>query len=251
MAYIIGARCTDGVVLISDRKTMRGTTASYKEKLMPVLRNGIVGGAGSIGLIDILSDEITKQVNTKQITELYQLLKFIEDKSLELSERYEYRIGGFGVLIGIRVTNESQLYNIVTNSGFAEPVKEYISIGSGEPHGTFLLKYLWDKDMNMMDFANLGYFSIKYVTNFGLDDGVGGDPIMWFIPDVVEEAKNEEEFIKIQQKYESRQSSQNDIEKMKVYSKVRLEMVERFIVTMDDEQSIIDICNAIDINKNV
>ena len=66
MTYILGARCTDGVVLVSDTKVSGGNIPSCKEKLTPILNNVIMGGAGPLGLINILSDEIKEQVRTEK-----------------------------------------------------------------------------------------------------------------------------------------------------------------------------------------
>ena len=133
MTYILGARCVDGVVLVSDQKRLRGNTPSYKEKLMQVLPSVVMGGAGTSGLIERFSDEIKEQVQNQQITQYTQLLQFVENRSIELSQTYAPRVGHFEILIGVRAVDTAQLYNIVTQQGFAEPVKEHVAIGSGVP----------------------------------------------------------------------------------------------------------------------
>ena len=75
MTYILGARCVDGVVLVSDQKRLRGNIPSYKEKLMQVLPSVVMGGAGTSGLIERFSDEIKEQVQNQQITQYIQLLQ--------------------------------------------------------------------------------------------------------------------------------------------------------------------------------
>ena len=85
MTYIHGARCVDGVVLISDQKILRGNTPSYKEKLTQVLPSVIMGGAGTTGLIERFSDEIKQQVQNGQIKNDAELLVFVENRSAELS----------------------------------------------------------------------------------------------------------------------------------------------------------------------
>src|SRR5574338_355481 len=88
MTYILGARCADGVVIIADEKLLRGNIPSYQEKLMRVLPTVIMGGAGTTGLIERFSDEIKLEVQNQRITTDAQLLQFVEDRSLQLSQKY-------------------------------------------------------------------------------------------------------------------------------------------------------------------
>ena len=226
MTYILGARCVDGVVLVSDQKRLRGNIPSYKEKLMQVLPSVVMGGAGTSGLIERFSDEIKEQVQNQQITQYIQLLQFVENRSIELSQTYAPRVGHFEILIGVRVVDTARLYNIVTQQGFAEPVKEHVAIGSGVPYGSLLLEKFWDKNMTMNDFAKLGYLLIKFVIEMKLDDNVGGEPIVWFIPDVLQPVKSQQE---LDSKYPVKVANQDEIEKMEKYSKEKLSKINQFL----------------------
>ena len=242
MTYILGARCTDGVVLVSDSKVSGGNTPLYEEKLTEVLTSlAVMGGSGPGGLIERFLKEIKTQVDNNQIESDEDLINFIEDRSLELSQKYARRIGHFGVLIGVRSGYESELHNLFTQNGFMEPVKKYATIGSGEPYGAFLLKYLWHEDMSMMDFASLGYFLIRYVTNSELDDSVGGDPTVWFIPDIKEEMKNQKEAERLRLKYQVRPANEDEIDIMEEYSNERLSVINYFLSIMRDQKAITDI----------
>ena len=79
-----------------------------------------------------------------------------------------------------------------------------------------LLEKLWDKNMTMNDFARLGYLLVKFVIEMKLDDNVGGEPIVWFIPDALQPVKNQQE---LDSKYPVRVANQDEIEKMEKYSK--------------------------------
>ena len=226
MTYILGARCADGVVLVSDQKRLRGNIPSYKEKLMQVLPSVVMGGAGTSGLIERFSDEIKEQVQNQQITQYTQLLQFVENRSIELSRTYAPRVGHFEILIGVRAIDTAQLYNIVTQQGFAEPVKEHVAIGSGVPYGSLLLEKLWNKNMTMNDFAKLGYLLIKFVIEMKMDDNVGGEPIVWFIPDALQPVKDQQE---LDSKYPVRVANQDEIEKMEKYSKEKLSKINQFL----------------------
>jgi len=235
MTYILGARCINGVVLVSDQKILRGNTPSYKEKLLKVLPSVILGGAGTSGLIERFSDEIKAQVQNGEIKNDGQLLTFVENRSAELSQTYAPRVGNFEILIGVRAGVNAQLYNIVTQRGFAESMKEYIAIGSGVPYGSLLLEKLWNKDMTMNDFAKVGYLLINFVIDMKLDDNVGGEPIVWFMPDALKQVKDIQE---LDTKYPVRMATTQELDEMKKYSDEKLDSIKQFLDDLIKEKSI-------------
>lgn len=194
LTYILGARCKDGVVLVGDRKVLRGNVPAFKGKLFKILPNVIMGGAGTNAIIDRFLGEIVTKVNGGEIKTDEEFLRYVEDRSLELQQRYFYRVGELQILFAMRPTSNSQLYNLDTQSGVAEPIiRDYMSIGSGEPHGALFLKGLWKPEMTMIDFAKLGYFLIRHIERLKLDDSVGGDPQIWFMPDITTNVKSADE----------------------------------------------------------
>ena len=56
--------------------------------------------------------------------------------------------------------------------------KSYKCIGSGNTHSIIFLNKIWKNDMKMEETATIGYFIVKYIVKFGLDDsiGVGNNP---------------------------------------------------------------------------
>lgn len=67
----------------------------------------------------------------------------------------------------------------------SEPILNYRVLGSGEPYGTIFLNRFCkkEKDKTMEEIATIGYFIIKYIERFELNDKVGGEPQIWLIPD--------------------------------------------------------------------
>ena len=59
-----------------------------------------------------------------------------------------------------------------------------------------------------------------------LDDNVGGEPIVWFIPDALQPVKNQQE---LDSKYPVRVANQDEIEKMEKYSKEKLSKINQFL----------------------
>ena len=121
------------------------------------------------------------------------------------------------------------MYNIITQRGFAEPVKEYNTIGSGVPYGSFLLEKFWNKEMTMKDFARVAYMVINYVIELKLDDSVGGVPHVWFIPDALEQVKDIQE---LDTKYPVRKATQQELDEMKQFSDEKLNSLKQFLDNM-------------------
>ena len=225
MTYIIGARCTDGVVLIADRKILRGTIPSYKKKLVEVLPRVIMGGAGNVGIIDRLSQNIKQMVFEKSIQTHHELLVYLEKESLELYNNYPH-VGNFEILIGFQTGNMAQLHNILPYLKFAEPVKGYTTIGNGTQYGSLLLQKFWDDDMSMKNFAKIATLSINYVIESNLDDAVGGDTNVWFIPDIPVSPDDQSY---VDPKYVPRKATDEELKEMKAYSDEKLTRLNEFL----------------------
>jgi len=215
MTYVVGMRCSDGVVLVADTKVLRGNVSSNKEKLVQILPNVIMGGAGTNAILERFSDELTTKVRDEEITNDKEFFQYVEDRSLDLHNRYSARGGAIDVVIGIRAGINAELFNIATQNGIAEPIKTYITMGSGEPYGSFLLRQLWHKELTMIESAKIAFATINYVIHFNLDESVGGNPQVWFIPDILEVANTREES---DSKYPIREANIEEMEKIKEYS---------------------------------
>lgn len=182
MSYILGARCTDGVVMIADQKTSCEGTPSYnEEKIVEILPGIIVGGSGMVGFIERILDDVRDKFEYEEFNPNL-VVEFIEQRCVEMIKKYDKVKEDFGFLVALN-TNVSKLYSIDGEHGFADPIKRYTGIGSGEPHGSLLNEKLWKPDMSMLEYAKIGYFLVKFVINTKADDGVGGEPIVWFLPD--------------------------------------------------------------------
>ena len=127
-----------------------------------------------------------------------------------LSTRYGQN---YDVLIGIR-GKPSILKHMYADGGI-EPVNQWKTIGSGSPFGKFYLKKYWHQSKTMEDVAELGYFIIKYIEEFGLEFTVGvGDnkpyPQIKFLPDGARDREPTEEEM---QKFEK--NAKNKLEKIR------------------------------------
>ena len=189
MTYILGSVCSDGVVLVGDRKVSLGdgTTHEYQDKLFLDNPWMVVGSSGILGLFEKFREMLLAYLASSDYdNQVFTLIAQIEKITRELNTNYREILEGqvFDVLMGIKATTGAIL-RYVFPFGFAEGVSRYKVIGHGEPYGSFFLKHWWHKDMTMLDVAELGLFIIRYIQKFELDNSVGiGDesPQVWLIP---------------------------------------------------------------------
>ena len=73
MTFILGARCKDGVVLISDKKVTLdyGADFDYREKLFGDLRHVIIGSSGSTDTFEYFRGYIMDYVNTNRNASIF------------------------------------------------------------------------------------------------------------------------------------------------------------------------------------
>lgn len=186
MTYILGARCKDGVVLVADRKvTYEDGHIEWQDKLFRDFTPIVFGGAGAIGFIQHFRDRLMRYYSGKSFGLIDDYVFQMEKNVGDINTLYNYTQREFEVLAGIRTTVGAVLQYIAP-AGIAETITKYKVIGSGEPHGSIILKILWREDMSMLETAKLGYFIIMNIDKLHLTDwvGVGDDkPNIWFIPD--------------------------------------------------------------------
>lgn len=234
MTYILGAKCSDGVVIVGDQKIVCNDEATYDRKIESVLPTVALAGAGIYGLITMLTDEIHKQIKNENIKNYTDLLSIAEEKSFELSQAYESRVGSFEILLGVKTEDDSRLYNLIPNQGFAEPIRKYVTIGSGGSYASVLLRTLWSDDMSMLEFAGLGHFLINFIVEMGLDESIGGDIDVWFIPNTPDDTRNKS---RKNQPLDIHVASPNEIKTIKTYSNNMLVHTKQFLSKLKNKHS--------------
>ena len=200
----MGANCSDGVVLVGDRRITVGGGAdfSHGKKIFSPYGNIIVGSSGYSGMyrsfqarlkqkvIDLREEKKEKE-SVAWGDELILLVEnVIRDMSLDFGS--EIVRDNFQVLLGFRVNRNPELILLGGNLGIPQPVTNYESIGHGDPYASVLVKILWNKYklITMKQFAKLGCLTIKYIQNLKLDFSVGIDvnnnelPQVYYIPKI-------------------------------------------------------------------
>jgi len=209
MTYILGARCKDGVVLISDRKVSGVDSEDpYTSKIRPAFTDAVFAAAGFETVFEDFLNELPKRVTIRQkmIEEqgkslpansgyyytLYHfkqdciaLIKEIKESCSEIQDR---GILAIQVLIGVKdyFKNKSVLYYLDSFDCLPVEIKHKKVIGQSNLADVFLKS--WKPEMTMKETARLGAFIIKYIEKEKLSEdngvGIGGyQPQILLIPD--------------------------------------------------------------------
>ena len=188
MTYVLGAKCTDGVVLVSDTKftTYSGTDDYYDDKITgekPSVLTAFSGSREPFEEFRMRLREFVREHGNK--TDRISLDKLIINIGhiMDYLDRH-YSNYPFDLLVD-KTANPSILYYFYQD-GRLESVTNYKAIGSGATHGLiYLKKHFENKSMDKI--AELGYFIVRYIERFGLDCGVGTgkskpNPQIRFVP---------------------------------------------------------------------
>lgn len=235
MTYILGARCSDGVVLVSDTKVTidEGADYAYSNKLTNPLTTIVMGAAGIGGLYKDFQNRVISSIvqaerqvkeqggEFKISEEEFGVLvnKIIREMHSDYDEDRHLILNNLMILCASRIGDNASLTTF-NPFGFPEPVNRYRVIGHGEPYGELFMRKLWDKKMTMEETAKLGIFIIKFIQHMKLDNSVGFDdefpPQVYYIPDLVVSAgfnpENEKEIRDLLDKYKIKELGQEEIE---------------------------------------
>lgn len=204
MTLIIGARCSDGVVLIGDKKVTEGTT-SFQDKKIIIMPFGVaISGAGMGDFSDKFGIKLKNHINNRAIKiqelkdrgELPQdaplLYVYIDDfvtdcETILVKLKEDYRDTGpqLHLLMGFRNDNKAELHFLDMEYGVDSIRKSFMTIGSGSPYANFFLRELWNENLTMKQMAKIGVFIINYISEKRLDDAVGYGYQIVEIPDLV------------------------------------------------------------------
>lgn len=113
-------------------------------------------------------------------------------KSIEITQKLKRN--DYEVLFGVSstVTNNPSYLKHMYADGKIESIRGYVVIGEDETVGRYFLKKYWKENLTMEQVAELGYFIIKVIERYNLEESVGlgntddifqKKPQIWFIPD--------------------------------------------------------------------
>jgi 20S proteasome alpha/beta subunit len=211
MTCIIGGKCKDGAVIIGDTKvTYRDHPPIYKDKMFSDCHPVVTAYAGSQTLYNQFKDfafqefqikltpsqitTSTSNVQTSGVFYTYTSLapnpnainytdyhSRLEHEVKKINQEKSFSVGDeFEVLTAIQVSGKVKLTHIYPD-GTPDEINEYKAIGGSHQYSYVFLKPVYHDDITMEEFARLGYFIIRYLDEYEMDEHVGGQPQFWCI----------------------------------------------------------------------
>lgn len=189
---IIGAKCSDGVTIVADRRVMRGLEATNEDKLFILGRETdpkvIVGASGLSGIMDRFIPMVMNSIVTVRAQSLWEIINEVEDNMKILSDRYGERfrsetsqekqeelISAFVCGLDSLVEGEAKIYHCYQN-GFSEEIRQYDILGHGKPYALPFLKLLYDPQISTREMVDLSACVILNIEKLEVDQSVGGLP---------------------------------------------------------------------------
>jgi 20S proteasome alpha/beta subunit len=212
MTCIIAGKCSNGVAIIGDTNvTYDDRPPAYKEKIVSEYHPVTIAYAGAEMLYKPFKEFAFKELqinetplsqqNTRPIVQTSGVFSMytssdpnsnvinyssyqskLADEVKNINQEKQFRIGDFEVFTAIQLSSEEVKLTHINPVGDSDDIDRYKSIGGSGPYSYVFLEPLYDKNMNMKDFVKLGYYIIRHLAEFEMDQDVGGQPQFWCIP---------------------------------------------------------------------
>lgn len=138
-----------------------------------------------------------------------EYLNELEDVVRSINDAHKYGLDSNSLidcLIGVWTQDRGSKLSYISPKGLQSDVEDHRVIGSGEDYSQVFLRSLLEpsQQLTMLDFAEIGYFVIKWLDRFEIDKGTGlggGRPMMWFMSDSGE-SKNDRKILETIQNFE-------------------------------------------------
>lgn len=194
LTVIIGAKCSDGIVLVADTKftDITGGQTKHARKIFGDLAHFLVAYSGTENAFDIfrkyiVGDVIIPDDNNEPYTKKPYTYMNIVANSTALVKHFNTVINNpefsFSMLVAAHNYENSNLYYVSANG---ETYKlDYQAIGSGQDCADMFCKSIQSKETKMHDFAKRACVAIEYMNQCRPDLYVGlesnGMPMIRFL----------------------------------------------------------------------
>lgn len=186
---IIGIRAKDGIVIVSDRKVMRGAESDYEDKIkifeiQQLSAPIIFAAAGYVGVADDFLETFQKSleynVQEEKINSILDVKFLAEDILIQFEERYAPRLEEYPIqfmLGGLEGADKgpARLY-IIGPRGYSEKIKFFEMIGHGSNYARTIAKFLLPREkienISIEKATLKALAGINWISG-GIDDYVG------------------------------------------------------------------------------
>jgi 20S proteasome alpha/beta subunit len=175
LTCVIGARCADGCVIISDTRETIGSEGRDVSKIRSLWNNkGAMACAGDAPLIDKIVETICRIPKNADYPKMVAEIK--TNVRTVLNENQSTTIGNSfkAIFIGLEEFDKGDPYiRLIDPRGFSTPIEKFEIIGHGTPYVIALFKLFYHPMLNVNELAVLGYFCIATLISLELDYSVG------------------------------------------------------------------------------
>jgi len=188
MTVVIGAKCSDGIVLIADRKlTGKNGEVRYCEKVVGDLAHVLIGYTGDAQMFDIFrrytaGDLIIERDGAKRY-DLDNLLSKVSNSIRMFNKLVDCK--PFKVLMVSHHEKPLELYHIDEFGNHEKVSHGYMAIGSGTEIANMFCEGLDHANMTMSEFIKHAYLAImcmnSYFPSFGVGVELGGVPTVVYL----------------------------------------------------------------------
>lgn len=148
MTCVIGAKCAEGCVIVSDTRILREFEAFNESKIHILWDKVVTAGAGNTAILDNFAAELSES-KVPDTPDFGKVVKVIEDIAHGLQARYRPRLGSDydfqAMVMGLQKFDSGDPYlRLVHGEGVSEDVENYAIIGHGAPYIAALFRLLYD-----------------------------------------------------------------------------------------------------------
>jgi 20S proteasome alpha/beta subunit len=173
MTFVIGFRCSNGIVLCTDSLEADGLTKRYvnKTKIIGTADWGVaIAGAGPGGLLDKFTSDVSAnlprgQYNRKGIEST------IEDALSSFRLQYQEP---FRILVGVQCTRAIDYGLYRSDDNYLVPIKDHAHVGMGHSLWRLFAENLYKSGNSVEDNSRLAIFIMRQAINYvdGVDEPI-------------------------------------------------------------------------------
>jgi 20S proteasome alpha/beta subunit len=173
MTFVIGFRCSNGIVLCTDSLEADGLTKRYisKTKVIGTTDWSVaIAGAGPSGFIDKFTSDVSANLargayNRKEIEST------VEDALSRFRSQYQEP---FRILVGVQCTRVADYALYRSDDNYLVPIKDHAHIGMGHSLWRFFAENLYKSGNSVEDNSRLAIFIMRQAISYvdGVDEPI-------------------------------------------------------------------------------
>jgi 20S proteasome alpha/beta subunit len=183
LTCVIGAKGSDGSVIIADTRVLRNEYEANNESKISLLwqnppHRAALAGAGPTALLDKLAERVGEMTPSANPT-FRQIEETVEDTVRDLRLRYLPRLGEEDaqfevVFMGLKGFDKGDPeLRLVETNACAEEIKNFAIIGHASQYASSIFRMHYDGMLTATELGVLGWFTIASIVMLGLDQTVG------------------------------------------------------------------------------